>query len=298
MSRRNKPILIGGCHRSGTSLVRRILNAHSRIHCGPEVKFFRDFHNDYLEDPIRHLRFMTTARRILPKSELLDVLGRAFITLHERAAARAGKPRWADKNPENVLYLEEWQRLIGDGWVLVHVVRNPLDTLASIQEIGFPRTIPVELEARIAHYKRYTQAGLDFGSLHPERYYRVVYEQLVSQPEPVISTLMTWLGEEFEPVQLDFNSLQHQRGMEDPKVRETTAVHAESVGRWRELLTSSEAAQIARECDPLWQRISNDIDHGSQYPKRWLFWGPGSWTERFWPRVRIAGQKEEQEKEP
>ena len=292
------PILIGGCHRSGTSLVRRILNAHSRIHCGPEVKFFRDFHNDYLEDPIRHLRFTTTARRILPESELLDVLGRAFITLHERAAAQAGKPRWADKNPENVLYLEEWQRLISDGWVFVHVVRNPLDTLASIKEIGFPRTIPAELEARIAHYKRYTQAGLDFGSLHPERYYRVVYEQLVSQPEPVISTMMTWLGEDFELLQLDFNSLQHQRGMEDPKVRETTAVHAESVGRWRELLTSSEAAQIARECDPLWQRISNDIDHGSQYPKRGLFWGPGSWTERFWPRVRIAGQKEEQEKEP
>jgi hypothetical protein len=45
------PIIIGGCHRSGTSLLRRILNARSRIHCGPEIKFLRDFHGDYYGDP-------------------------------------------------------------------------------------------------------------------------------------------------------------------------------------------------------------------------------------------------------
>ena len=30
------PIIVGGCFRSGTSLVRRLLNAHSRIFCGPD----------------------------------------------------------------------------------------------------------------------------------------------------------------------------------------------------------------------------------------------------------------------
>src|SRR5437762_3114343 len=116
------PIIVGGCYRSGTSVIRRILDAHSRIHCGPEVKFFRDFYGDYLDDRLQHLRFMTTARAILPETDLLDVLGRAFVAVHERAAACAGKPRWADKNPENVLYLSEWQRLLRDHWLFVHVV--------------------------------------------------------------------------------------------------------------------------------------------------------------------------------
>src|SRR5688572_13485442 len=104
---KNCPIIIGGCYRSGTSLFRRILDTHSRIHCGPEVKFFKDFYDDYTI-PLKHARFMQTARSILPEADLMDILGRAFIELHEAAAKRAGKPRWADKNPENVLYLSEW----------------------------------------------------------------------------------------------------------------------------------------------------------------------------------------------
>ncbi len=37
MSERSKwPIVVGGCLRSGTSLVRRLLDSHTRIHCGPE----------------------------------------------------------------------------------------------------------------------------------------------------------------------------------------------------------------------------------------------------------------------
>ncbi len=102
--RRDWPIVVGGCHRSGTSLVRRILDAHPRIHCGPELTFFRDFYGDFRDDTLAHLRFARTARAVVPEDEALDVLGRAFVELHERAARRAGKPRWADKAPENVLY--------------------------------------------------------------------------------------------------------------------------------------------------------------------------------------------------
>ena len=172
--RKDPPIIIGGFYRSGTTLVRYILDTHSRIYCGPEVKFFLDFYGDYLNDPIRPARFMTSARNMLPEKQLLRVLGRTFVVLHEKAAARAGKPRWADKTPENVLYLEDWQLLLDDNWVFVHVVRNPLDTLASLRGVKFsPQVISPELGARIDLYKRYTQAGLDFGRLHPGRYYRV-----------------------------------------------------------------------------------------------------------------------------
>src|SRR6266700_7471909 len=100
MRRSSWPIVVGGCHRSGTSLVRRLLDSHSRIHCGPEVKFFRDFYGDYFDDPLDHLRFTRSARSLLGEDELLEVVGRAFVLLHERAAHRAGKQRWADKVPE------------------------------------------------------------------------------------------------------------------------------------------------------------------------------------------------------
>lgn len=261
------PIIVGGCHRSGTSLVRRILDAHSRIHCGPEVKFFKDFYGDYLQDPVSHLRFVNSARAILPEDDLLAILGHAFITVHTRAAERAGKVRWADKTPENVLYLDQWQRLLGDDWLLVHIVRHPLDTLASIKEAPFRRTLPASLAERIAWYRRYTEAGLQFASAYPHRYVRVVYEHLVSQPDMVIPELMSQLDERSEAGQLSFNESPHQTGLEDPKVAVTAVIHDHSRGRWRAVLTEDERAQISDTCESLWRRIDPENRFGCSAPQ-------------------------------
>jgi hypothetical protein len=249
------PIIVGGCHRSGTSLIRRILNAHSRIHCGPEVKFFRDFHGDYFDDPIHHLRFASTARSLLPECELFELLGGAFLAVHERAAAHAGKPRWADKNPENVLYLADWRRLLGARWIFVHVARNPLDTLASIRERGFPLSIPAALDARVAFYRAYTQAGLSFRDAHPSQYHCVLYESLVASPEPVLRSLMSRLEEMFEPGQLEFNRFPHDIGLEDPKIAHTSGVCAESVGRWSDAFSIEEARFIWGQTHDLWHLL-------------------------------------------
>jgi hypothetical protein len=248
------PIVVGGCHRSGTSLTRRILDAHPRIHCGPEVPFFRDFYGDYREDALEHLRFSTTVRSMLPEDELLDVLGHAFVEVHERAARSAGKARWADKAPENVLYLRQWQSLLGDDWYLVHVVRNPLDTVASM-EGRFPLTLPPDLEGRISFYRRYTEAGLAFGDRHLSRYRLFVYEALCESPDSAIRELMTSLGEERDPRQLRFNESGHATGLEDPKVSGTTTVHADSIGRWRSVLTQAGAETVWDRTRDLWARI-------------------------------------------
>lgn len=255
-----RPIVVGGCYRSGTSLVRRILNAHSRIHCGPEVKFFRDFYGDYIgvEDAIEHLRFMVTARSLLSEAELLPILGASFVEIHERAASEAGKARWADKVPENMVFLEQWQELLSDNWLLLHVVRNPLDTLASIKEWEFPRSIPLDLEDRIGLYVRYAEAGLDFAAANPDRYVRLFYEDLVSRPEPTVRELMSRLGEEFDPGQLEPNAIRHQPGLEDPKAGKAAAIHADSVGGWRHILTAAEAARIASGTADIWSRLGGE----------------------------------------
>lgn len=262
MSRHTWPIVIGGCHRSGTSMLRRTLNAHSRIHCGPEVKFFRDFYGDYEDDPLRSFRFPATARAILPEDELLDELGAAFVRVHERASARAGKCRWADKAPENVLYLRQWQRLLGDRWLFVHVVRHPLDTLASIKETRFQRTIPADLDRRIAFYRQYTQAGLDFTAAAPDRSVRVVYDRFVRAPEDGLRVLMRCLDEEAEPGQIAFNEQPQDAGLEDPKVAATTRIHAESVSRWPAVLTPDEARVAWESTRDLWAAVSDESAAG------------------------------------
>jgi sulfotransferase family protein len=265
-----RPIVVGGCYRSGTSLVRRLLDSHPRIHCGPEVKFFRDFYADYLdvEDSIAHLRFMATARSLLDEDELLEVLGGALVEIHERAARRAGKRRWADKVPENVIFLDQWQRLLGDDWLFLHVVRNPLDTLASIEESGFPRSVPAALDDRIDLYLEYAEAGLRFADENQHRYLRVLYEDLVADPEPTVRSLMASLGEDFHPEQLTLNTFAHQVGLEDPKAAKASEIHPDSVGRWQQILGEEEAETIAEKTAEIWFRLDPQGHHLIGGPRR------------------------------
>lgn len=189
------------------------------------------------------------------------MLGRAFIKVHERAAAFVKKPRWADKNPENALYLTQWDRLLSTRWLFVHVVRNPLDTLASLKERNFPLSVPPSLPERIDFYRKYTLAGLAFGTAHPSRYRRVIYERLVGDPEEELRNLMQWLGEVFEPAQLEFNRIPHQTGLEDPKIANASTIHSDSVGRWTDAFTHAEALLIWNGTRDLWA----EIDPGKQY---------------------------------
>lgn len=261
MRRRHVPIIVGGSHRSGTSLVRRLLNAHPRIHCGPEVKFFRDFYGHYRVDPLAHLRFSHSARTLVPESELLAEWGRLYVRLQRRAAQRAGKTRWADKNPENAVYLPQWEQLLGQRWLYVHVIRNPLDALASIDEAGFPQTLPPDWPGRIAYVRRYMELGLEYVERHPDRAHLVVYEQLVSRPAPTLTALMRFLGETYRPGQLDFNRQDHGPGIEDPKIKDAEGIHGHSVGRWRGHLDDKTARMIWQATEGLWQAV----DPGGQW---------------------------------
>ena len=259
-----RPIIVGGCYRSGTSLVRRLLDSHPNIHCGPEVKLFSELYGRYIgvEDPIAHLRFVETARSLLAEDELLEVLGAGLIEMHERAAQNAGKPRWADKTPENVVFLDKWQRLLGDDWVFLHVVRNPLDTLASIQEQRFPRSIPAGLSARIDLYLEFAEAGLRFAERHPERYLRVLYEELVMGPEGMVRQLMAALGERFHAEQLAINAFRHQEGLEDPKAAKTSSVHWNRVSCWHQVLSEAQAEEIVGQTTAIWSKL----DRHGRYP--------------------------------
>jgi len=249
------PIIVGGCPRSGTTLMRRILNNHTRIHCGSEVKFFEDLFNNYqLDDSLKNIRFFNTARNLAQEEDIINIFGNAFVKLHEVACNKANKVRWADKCPSNVIYLNYWEKILKESFYFIHVVRNPLDTLASLKEMEFDKSVPVSFNKKIDFYITYMQDGLAYEEIARDRYFRIVYEELVSFPEQVVSRLMNFLGETFEESQLSFDN-PSKKGIEDPKINATKAVHSSSFGRWSTILTANEAIVAWEKCKPIWHRI-------------------------------------------
>lgn len=256
--RSNIPIIVGGPHRSGTSLIRRLLHSHPNIYCGPEVKFFEDFFKSVDASPKADYSFMHTACSMVSPDILFDILGHAFIQIHEKAALKHNKSRWADKCPENILFLGKWEKLLGDQWLFLHVARNPLDTLASQNEIKFDRVLPLPLSEKIKVYVSYHKAGLDFQKKYPDRYYRIVYEDLTTNPFQTIRDMDTWLGESFSFSQLDLSTSKFQQGIEDPKIAFTNSVHSNSTNNFISRLNSQEIKLITMETQSIWKTLDTN----------------------------------------
>ncbi len=245
-----RPIIIGGFYRSGTTLLRRLLDAHSQVHCPPEIKFFRDLRLDFQDDPYAHLRFFATVR-VLPASteELLATVGQGYLTLRSQAAARLGKPVWADKDPENALYLEHWRALLPGGFRYLHLARHPLDMLASASEAGFSKSLPATADVILSRWLENCRAARRHMERHPADSLLLRYEDLVQRPAERLAELFSWLRLPFEPEVLAlFADPARGRGIEDPKAARSPVIHAGSVGRGRRELAPEKVRSLLDRC--------------------------------------------------
>jgi Sulfotransferase family len=256
------PIIVGGSHRSGTSLLRRLLNGHPRIFCPAEIKFFKDLLGQFPNDPLAHGRLGSSIAALgLPQQVWIDEFGRALVRCYELAAAKNGKPRWADKNPENAINVAHWDRLLSGKMYFVIVVRHPFDILASMAEIRMDKVIPIDVRGRAVHIRKYYESAFAFIEGQHHRSIVLRYEQLVHEPIETLSSLMRLLGDEFRPEMLDLlGSKNHGGGLEDPKVAAGGSVRSASVGRWRRDLTSLEIEQVTGTLGSLMQHLGYHVD--------------------------------------
>src|SRR5688572_25806338 len=97
------PVIVGGCGRSGTTLMRVILDTHPSICCGPESHLFLP----HLPAPAKlaqrfGLSQTDVATLLATSATQAEFIDRFFA----RYAEVRQKPRWAEKTPRNVLHLD------------------------------------------------------------------------------------------------------------------------------------------------------------------------------------------------
>ena len=197
--RPDPPVFVVGCQRSGTTLVRLLLDSHSRISCGPETRYLEDLQRVVGPDWPRLERFGLT------RQEWLDRIADFFGGIHAEYARRRGKVRWADKSPRYALVLGFVLEVFPDAQV-VHVVRDGRDVCVSHRE-RFGYWAALRATAKWPHYVRTVRAAA--AGLPPEQYHEVRYEELVRDQEATVRRLTDFLGEQFEPAMLRIDEHQH-----------------------------------------------------------------------------------------
>jgi hypothetical protein len=190
------PFLIG-CSRSGTTLLRAMLDAHPQLAVPPESHFALAPDGRALRRALRRepwFRHWGIEAPDLGGLEVADAVRAVFAAY----AAAHGKPRYADKTPHYVSHLP----LLGKRFPearFVHVVRDGRDVALSLLEVPWG---PDDVEGAARHWRRRVLEGRDAG-LGPDRYREVRYEALVADPERELRALAAWLELPYDAAMLD-----------------------------------------------------------------------------------------------
>jgi hypothetical protein len=212
---KKQQIFIGGCSRSGTTLLGAMLGAHSSAICSPESHFkvdalralargkIRPQPANLLELIQRHWRFKIWELD-LPPIETFDPSGEEALLAQmldwivDNYAQQQGKPEasvWVDHTPENISYAQSLLDLFPNAR-FIHIVRDGRAVAASILPLDWgPNTI---MKAS-RWWMRMTSFGLAAEkALGPDVVMRVKYEDLVLEPKITMHAVSQFLGIDFQ----------------------------------------------------------------------------------------------------
>lgn len=223
------PIFIVGQPRTGTTLVERIITAHSMAHSAGELQQFRLSVRRHTKLE-QFERFSSELVRASASVEPSDI-GAAYLT--STANMQGDLPRFVDKMPTNYLYVPLIAKAFPNARI-IHLVRDPVDSCFSSFKQLFADAYfhSYSLEEMARHYVRYNRLMAYWRELLPGRFLDVKYEDVVVDLETNARRLIDHLGLPWEEACLDFHE-QDQAVATASAVQVREKAHTRSVNRWR-----------------------------------------------------------------
>jgi len=197
------PFFIVGCGRSGTSLLRNLLNSHLEVAIPLESLFIVDYlRAEGLHDLAALQELLLGEPEISEwglKLKRQDFVGAPTLSatidrLHMLYAQSQGKKHWGQKTPRFIRNLD----LIGASFPeakFIHMIRDPRAVVNSLIRSDVHRSNPYHGAQR---WKMDVSEGRDYESRHPDRMISIKYEKLVTQSDDVLKNICGFLNLEFQ----------------------------------------------------------------------------------------------------
>ena len=208
-------IFIGGCSRSGTTLLGAMIGTHKDVVCTPESHFKMDVLRSpmQLESGVdtqqavnyiqQHWRFKLWELALDDTAVPYDAIGSDYGQLLNHIAgtyaATHNKPDatvWVDHTPENISYTETLLTLFPNA-KFIHIVRDGRGVAASIMSLDWG---PNSIIKTARWWMRMVSFGLAVETaVSPSKIIRVRYEDLVCNPETTLQQLCDFLELDYQP---------------------------------------------------------------------------------------------------
>jgi hypothetical protein len=211
------PVIVGMA-RSGTTLLRMMLDANSQLAIPPETNFGPAL------DAFERQGAGAAARAAVRSQAWGDfnISGGEFIQLVDDAqpgsfgdflrifyrlyAELQGKPRWGDKSPYYVTRMSAIHTHLPEAR-FIHIVRDGRDVALSLQPLWFGPSAPADIArwwVRTLESARHQGEGL-------AHYMEVRYESLVLEPVPTLQRICEFVELEWEESMLDYHRAASRR---------------------------------------------------------------------------------------
>ncbi|MGE5424456.1 MAG: sulfotransferase family protein [Syntrophothermus sp.] len=222
-----------GRPRSGTTLLTTLFNAHPNIHIAPEypvmLLLYQKFRKVKVWDEAAIRSFVDAAfyssqfshRRIenlkIDKetilNELLKYQGKGSIQLFLKSINyfaytmfRKEETHWiGDKNPVYSIFSNRLRKIFPEA-KFICINRDYRDNFISIQKLA-DKDVAVEapnLRLQVARWRYFVRLFLKLKKEHPEKYYILKYEDLVTDQEKTFKSLCEFLGITYDPNVFEF----------------------------------------------------------------------------------------------
>jgi protein-tyrosine sulfotransferase len=222
-----------GAPRSGTTLLRYVLDSHPAIAAPPETFLFEPLteclRNDHTLEAMWHLGFHRDA--------VGKALGWSASQLLESYASSKGKQLWVEKTPANLFVLSEIETCLPESKFIM-LYRNPLDVINSQYASGW-----VEKAVTIRNRRDpgdddflacckftaecYTRMGA-FTRQTGSPIYAIRFEDIVEEPRRCFRELCDFLEVIFDDRILAFDQYAHDAGFGDVNIRQTRGIEDRS----------------------------------------------------------------------
>ncbi len=250
------PIFIVGTQRSGTTLLRLILNAHSRVAIPEEARFLspllkdkylkqtisgKDFKNliQYLanNEQFRLWNYDTSSffDQVSDKNEIY--VGELIRLLYESFCIREGKDTWGDKSLffSAIPFLHK----VFPSAKFIHIVRDGRDVFDSWRKMDSTKS-NVAVIALDWRYKLFKIESA-FDQLPAVNKLCLRYEDLMADPEEQVRGVCEFIGIKYEIGMLEFYKTSKQYIGDHHSDLIFQSINNKNVNKWEKNLTKSEA---------------------------------------------------------
>ncbi len=239
------PVFVVGSMRSGSTMLRLMLDSHPRIAIPSETGFMGSaaaVHRipDWKFGDGWYERLGWSA------AEVDERLREFYDGMFRRYASTQGKPRWGEKTPFHTAHMVRMAQIFPDAR-FVGIVRHPGAVASSLH-----RRFHYEFGEAVTYWQDINKRMLSSAIALGDRFALCRYEDLVRQGEPVLRELLDFLGEPWEPEVLHHHEVQREKGA--PRAVEgrtitSDPVDASRADAWSTSVGEDERGELERASD-------------------------------------------------